>query len=207
MYNPLQTDELTSRLLPRETILWSGRPKQGLLFTSRDIFLVPFSLVWGGFAIFWEATVLSIPPRAHNLPAHAPPLLLFPVFGAAFVLAGLFFIFGRFILDAYLRSHMTYAVTNHRVLILRTGAANRFTALALDQIGNIGLSESRGGRGTISFGDSQPFLGRQGFGGWTPSLAPTPQLLQIENAKEVFNLIENRPGRQNPALAGIRAAT
>jgi len=33
-------------LLKDEKILWSGQPETSVLFTSADIFLVPFSLLW-----------------------------------------------------------------------------------------------------------------------------------------------------------------
>ena len=50
----MSTTDLSDRMLTGERILWSGRPAQGLLFTGRDVFLIPFSLLWGGFAVFWE---------------------------------------------------------------------------------------------------------------------------------------------------------
>ena len=46
-------DAFRGRLLAGERVMWSGRPARGVMFTARDIFLVPFSVVWVGFAIFW----------------------------------------------------------------------------------------------------------------------------------------------------------
>jgi hypothetical protein len=96
-------------LIDGETVVWSGRPAQGLLFTSRDWLLIPFSFIWCGFAIFWETSVLQ---------TNAP--LFMKLFGAAFVLIGLYFVAGRFLLDAWVRSGTQYAVTRKRVLIARS---------------------------------------------------------------------------------------
>jgi hypothetical protein len=133
-------------------------------------------------------------------------VLFFPLFGAAFVLVGLFMVFGRFVFDAYIRSHTAYAVTDRRVLVLRTGAANNLTALRLDQLPDISLSMARSGRGSISFGGSRLPFAMRGFGGWIASLAIQPRFLQIENPKGVFDLIQNYQGaRGDQTLSSTRS--
>ena len=169
-------------LIDGETVVWSGRPAQGMLFTSRDWLLIPFSLIWCGFSIFWETTVLSLPT--------AP--LFMKLFGAAFVLMGLYFVAGRFLLDAWVRSGMQYAITNKRVLINRSWPFAKFTALSLNRLPETSLVEGANGRGTILFGHSIPNSWRgNSISGWTPSLDPTPAFIGIENARSVFEQLQS----------------
>jgi hypothetical protein len=177
----MSTTDLSDRMLTGERILWSGRPAQGLLFTARDTMLIPFSLMWGGFAVFWETTVLSEP----NAPG------FFGLWGIPFVLIGLYFIVGRFLLDAWVRGGMLYAVTNKRILISRSGPFRKFTALSLERLPDASISESPNGRGTIRFGAPASFWGgRNNMSSWTPALDPTPQFIGIENARSVFDQIQ-----------------
>jgi hypothetical protein len=167
------------RLLEGEKVLWSGHPGQGLLLTGRDIFLIPFSLLWGGFAIFWEFSVMSLPTPD-----------FFRLWGVPFVLIGLYLIIGRFVIDAWLRSNTMYAVTNQRILIARSGPFAKFTAISLHRLPDLQLTEGKNGRGTIHFGQAAPYWGRNGFAIWTPALDPIPQFLAIENAESVFDQIQ-----------------
>jgi uncharacterized protein (DUF58 family) len=68
------------RLLNGERVVWKGRPAGGLLLTARDTFLIPFSLLWCGFAVFWEFSAVS----QRNGPG------FFLLFGLFFVLVGLY---------------------------------------------------------------------------------------------------------------------
>lgn len=77
-----------------ERVIWKGRPATGIRLRGSDAFMIPFSLLWCGFAIFWEVSALTIAPSDKAVG------FIFPLFGIPFVLAGLYFVFGRFIFDA-----------------------------------------------------------------------------------------------------------
>jgi hypothetical protein len=67
-------------------------PNPGKIFHSDDLVLIPFTLLWGGFAIFWEASVLgyttfgSKPSSTHSAPS------FFVLWGIPFVLVGQYMI-------------------------------------------------------------------------------------------------------------------
>jgi hypothetical protein len=165
--------------MPGEKLLWSGQPARGVLFTARDIFRVSFSLIWTGFAFFWEGSVV-----AQNAP------LFFKLWGLPFVLIGLYLVAGRFLADAWIRTNTDYALTNRRVLINRNGPSKKVVSVVLDQIPDVSISESASGRGTIRFGPAGSVWPQRGFTSWMPSLDATPQFLGIENAREVFDQIQ-----------------
>jgi hypothetical protein len=50
--------QLQPELQPGEVIEWRGRPSPRAVFSANDILLIPLSMLWGGFAIFRETTVL-----------------------------------------------------------------------------------------------------------------------------------------------------
>ncbi len=86
---------------------------------------------------------------------------------------------------------MYYAVTNQRILIMRLGPFASFTAISIDRLPDLKITENSNGRDTIYFGLQSQAMGRNGFSGWTPSLDSTPKFLFIENAQTVFG---NSPG-------------
>ena len=74
--------QLTRELASGERLLWAGKPRQGIFTRRSDAFVIPFSLLWCGFAIWWEANALS---------SNSP--LLFRLWGIPFVLVGLHLVF------------------------------------------------------------------------------------------------------------------
>jgi hypothetical protein len=172
-------DMFADRLLSGERILWSGRPGQGLILTGRDVFLIPFSLLWFGFTVFWTVTAAS---------TRAPGF--FMLWGLMFVAVGLYLVFGRFLFDAWVRRGMGYAVTNRRVLILRSGPFSRFITVNLEGMPNLDLRENAHGRGTIRFGLSASLFNNSNMSSWSPALDPTPQFIAIDNVRQVFDLVQ-----------------
>ena len=176
-------DPFAERLLSGEKVVWRGRPQQGFLLTSRDSFLIPMSLVWCGFIIFWESTVLRMP--------NAPIFMV--LWGGLFLLVGLYLTIGRFVFDAWIRAGVLYALTDRRILILRSRPSVRFQSVSLDRLPEATLNETSGGRGSIRFGAPIAIWGNRSLGGmgsWTPSLDPTPQFLAIDDVKKVFARIQ-----------------
>jgi hypothetical protein len=96
-----QPPAIHDQLGPGERLLWSGRPAQGLVFRLADAMMIPFSLMWGGFAFFWEYSVISR--------GNAP--LFFMAWGVPFVAIGIYIICGRFFVDAKQRANTAYGVT------------------------------------------------------------------------------------------------
>src|SRR6478735_6022360 len=104
---------LQSYLQPGEKVLWTGRPDPGRLLSSKDAYLIPFSLMWGGFAIVWEGGVLLTMAGANGAP------IFVALWGIPFVVAGQYLIWGRFLVKRWDRRRTVYAVTDQRVLVLR----------------------------------------------------------------------------------------
>ncbi|BDZ46837.1 hypothetical protein [Naasia aerilata] len=98
-------------LRPGEKVLWHGRPDPAVTFAPIDALLVPFSIVWLAFAVFWEASVIE---------SGAP--VFFLLFGGVFVLIGLYFVLGRFVYKRRRKAATAYAVTDMRALSV-TGQA------------------------------------------------------------------------------------
>jgi hypothetical protein len=91
-------------LRPGERLLWSGRPDPGVWFTPADAFLIPFSILWGGFAIFWEAGVSGGP-------------VFGVVWGIPFVAVGVYMIVGRFFYKRHRKKRTCYGITDRRAIV------------------------------------------------------------------------------------------
>jgi hypothetical protein len=170
-----------------ERILWTGQPKQGLVLSARDTFLIPFSLMWGGFAIFWNAMVWLAPFDTNS---GGNPGWFFKLWGLPFLVIGLYLIVGRFLHDAHIRKNQFYAVTDQRILVLRK---SKITSLDIRRLPRLELSEHGDGTGTLAFEASNTgyWRGMNGFSWWLPALSTGTQFFRIDNPRRVYEIIRN----------------
>jgi hypothetical protein len=162
-----------------ERVLWSGAPRQGLMLRASDLLMIPFSLMWGGFAVFWEYSVFT---------SDAP--LLFRLWGIPFVLVGLYMVAGRFVVEAWQRAYTDYAVTDERIII-RSGIFRRqMKSLNLRAMGEFSLTENGKGEGTIVFGVSPAGNLFSGLASW-PGVEELPRFDTIPEARKVYEIIRN----------------
>lgn len=131
--NRAQYNELRAMLQPGEQLLWYGAPSQGFRLQKQDWFMIPFSILWCGFAIFWTLGASAAGGA-------------FGLFGIPFVAVGLYITLGRFFHDAYRRKRTYYGVTDQRVILLEPKAIK---SLPYHQIPVLELERHGNGTGTI----------------------------------------------------------
>lgn len=158
-----------------ESILWRGTPEKGHLLTGEDVIMIPFSIIWCGFAIFWEYLVLS-----HQAP------FFFKLWGIPFVCVGLYWVFGRFIWKAFMRKRTAYVITNKKIIRQR---GNKIDMLDSKNMPPMHVTIHKDGCGTIRFGQAYVYH-RNGY----PLSDPNSALFSLENipdAAKVQQLIHN----------------
>ncbi len=188
MYTQHERDLLKPHLFADERLFWAGQPKQGLVCSGRDVFLIPFSLLWGGFALFWNLQVWSFPATGPGQPDW-----FFRLWGLPFLIVGIYLIIGRFIHDAALRKNTVYGVTDQRVLVIRGLTSGKLSSLDIGRLPKLDLTEHKDGTGTIDFeGNEQTIWGNGGFGYWTPAMSSTKRFFQIGNPRDVYQLVRKQ---------------
>lgn len=175
-------------LLSGERVLWTGQPKQGLGLSAKDTFLIPFSLLWGGFAILWNAMVWLAP---FGTTSGESPDWFFKLWGLPFLVIGIYLIAGRFFHDALIRKKLFYGVTSQRILILRH---SKLTSLDIHRLPRLELSEHRDGTGTLAFEASNMLLGMNGLSWWLPAAGGITQFFRIANPRQVYELVRSQSG-------------
>lgn len=128
-------------LVGDEYILWKGKPEKGNLFTSSDIFLLPFSIFWLSFSLFWETTALL---------SGAP--FFFLIWGLPFIAIGIYLLFGRFIHNASLRKKTLYVITNKKIIVKRGNEMKMYEGNSLPPMT---ITFHKNGNGTIRFSDAE----------------------------------------------------
>jgi hypothetical protein len=186
--DPQAATKLQSELSSGERIQWAAMPNSRIVFHSDDLYLIPFSLLWGGFAIFWEASVLGFWDT--NAKPH-PVSWFMSLWGIPFIVVGQYVIWGRFAWDAWLKRRTYYAITDRRVLILQEGWKRKTQFSYLESIPQI--SREGGDVGTLWLGAKLPTFGGRGTktSGWSRFgiTDGVPMLADIDNVDSVYHLI------------------
>ena len=194
--NPSSAAAVQSELVPGESFVWAGQPNTSVIFHKEDAFLIPFSLLWGGFAIFWEAGVSGMwGAQAHGRWTFGM------LWGIPFVLVGQYLIWGRFFYTAWLKGRTHYAVTNRRVIVVQNGWKRQTASAYIDSLPSVVKEGGSNGIGILRFGQPQPMWSRnQGFGSWNVlSVGGVPTFVDIEDVDSVCRLVSDQRERARAA--------
>lgn len=172
--------ELDDLLFANETVLWRGAPEPGVHLQKEDLLIIPFSILWTGFAFFWELSVLTM---------NAP--LLFRLWGIPFVLAGLYMVVGRFFVSAWQARGTAYAVTDRRILMV---SRSRHNEIPLNRISHLELQRHRGGLGSILLETGRANFRRQNR--LTPDYLGS--IRSIRDSEQVYRLISEKINSLQP---------
>ena len=177
-------------LVSGESVIWAGRPKSGIIFHREDLFLVPFSLLWGGFAIFWE---MGVTGHWDFATPHGPPSIFGALWGIPFVVIGQYIIWGRFLYAAWKKKRTHYAVTNQRVLVVQNGWTRRMASAYIDTLPTLITELRSGNAGILRFAQPEPmWSGRRGWYAWDGmTIGNVPIFMDVEDVDSVYRLISD----------------
>lgn len=170
MYTEMTDDYSFARpyLAPGETILWRGKPEKGHLLSAGDAVMIPFSIFWCGFAVFWFVSAMQVGA--------------FALFGIPFVCVGIYITVGRFFHMAHRRKNTAYVITTAKI-IRRQG--RRIDMLDAKTMPAIHVTARTDGTGTIRFGQAMYYYrGRQRYTNQT-SWGPNDYQFTLENIPDV----------------------
>jgi hypothetical protein len=177
----------TVGLLPGERVMWEGRPVRHQLFRPADALLVPLSLMWFGFALFWEGSVLVSTIASDGVP------IFFALWGVPFVLVGLYLVAGRFVARAVTSRRIRYVLTDQRIVLLGGWSGTRLTSAYLRSLPPPVITEAMDGSGSLAFGAfpgiADGFGSRHGWRMWASEPGSTPVLRHIPQVRWVRDLV------------------
>ncbi len=124
-----------------EHIIWSGCPKQGIIFRSYDKFVGILILLGLGVSI---ALIYGVSN------SDAPQFML--IFVALGIVQLLFAGIGPFFRDFQIRKNISYALTNKRVVVLSNSPHRQIRSLKVQAITDMSLIQNSDGTGTILLG-------------------------------------------------------
>lgn len=174
-------------LMSGESIVWAGQPQRSVIFHKEDSFLIPFSLLWGGFAIFWEAGASG------SWGKHSNGQWLFALWGIPFVVIGQYLIWSRFVYAAWLKRRTYYAVTNRRVLVIQDGWKRQVASAYVDSLPSLTKEGATNGIGILRFGpEPNMWSNNRGWQGRNAlSITDLPTSVDIDDVDSVYRLVSD----------------
>jgi len=138
---------IRAELLAGEMLLWSSRPRLGIIAIWHHIFGIILLSVWMSFFF----TAMGAANNAQIGGWFLWYLIVIKLIGAVTH-------FIKIILDKRLRGRMAYGITTHRIVIVIRGIVPRTYFLPLGVIADIDLTETgECGGGTLAFGPDIPW--------------------------------------------------
>lgn len=196
--NPDSLTAIQPELTSGESVLWAAQPNRRAILHKEDALLVPFSLLWGGFAIFWELGVMGYwgtGSRSGN------PWVFGMLWGIPFVLIGQYMIWGRFFYSAWKKKRTHYAVTNRRVIVVQNGWHRQMASAYLDSLPTLIKDGRSNGLGTLRFAQAESmWSGRRGWGAWDGmAVGNVPTFTDIDDVGYVYQLVSDLRERARTA--------
>lgn len=164
-------------LQPGERLLWTGRPRQGLVLRGAEWRGLLGSLMWAVVALVFVANLWRAGLSLTDLVA-----------GAALLLYALYSTLGRVVLAAWLRSRTHYAVTDRRILIIRGRDQGAVQSVDLKPDAQVTPDIRADGSGSITFSEGQ--LVATGRRGRRARRRAPPAFEDIPDAQQVHALIQ-----------------
>jgi hypothetical protein len=157
-------------------------------FIKDDSFLVPISLLWGGFMMLWEAEVAGL-LRPRN------PNILLVLIGIPFVVAAQYLIWGRFLHAAWKKKRTFYAVTTRRVIVVQHGLQRQTASANIDALPTLTRENGPNRTGTVRFAKwemEHPGARQLGFTRFdVMAIGRVPTFLDIDDVDSVYRLISD----------------
>lgn len=182
--------KIQRELMSGENICWAGMPDPKVIFHSDDWYVIPFSLLFAAFSIFWEAIVLGYWGSNGR---RGEPSMFMAFWGIPLILYSQYFVWGRFLADGWLKRRTYYAVTDRRVLLLREAWSRKFRFTYLESIPEI--VREGASTGTLWLGPKLPFTTGRGSGKPSRGISrfkidsAVPVLTDVDDVNYVYRLI------------------
>ena len=175
----MNKEEIIKNYLKNEKILWHGCPKNTPLFNKSDIFLIPFTIFFGGLFILYAYFLAQLMIKGESV--------MFSFIGITSLLIGIYVLFLRLWYRKKRIKSQMYFITNKRVF--------GFDTMRYDVIFDINLDDvclTLGNKSLILsdvnlIGDFVYNLGLDIF--FRNFIKETPSFKYIENTEEVSKII------------------